>query len=100
NSRAPETECFPPALRDLASDAAMPHSPLAADLRPGRERRADAKLRVIAALLGITFDELKRREHAKRVRALTVALAVAAALVMAFAGLAVFAFSQRGQAQK
>jgi len=96
-----EMECFPPALRKSGSDTGMPsHFPLAADFRPGAGRRDDAELRLIAALLGVTFDELKRRDHVQRIRNLRRALAAAAALIFVLAGLTTFAFFERAQAQK
>ncbi|HST30675.1 MAG TPA: tetratricopeptide repeat protein [Chthoniobacterales bacterium] len=97
----PETECFPPALRQDTVDAAMPwHFPLAANFRSGTERHEDEELRLIAAMLDVNFDELKRREHVRRIRTLRRALIIALVLVLAFAALAAFAFLERGQAQR
>ena len=76
----------------------MPYFPLAADFRPGHGRHEEPEMRLIAALLGVSFDELKRREHAERVRTLRHAIAAAIALVIVFAALAAFAFAQRAQA--
>lgn len=96
-----EVECFPPALRKTDSDPALPSQfPLAADFRHGAERSGDAELRLIAALLGVTFDELKRREHAQRIRILRRTLAGAIALVLVLAGFACFASLERSEAQK
>jgi len=52
----PERECLPPALRftvenGIVTDRPAPE-PLAADLRPGADGRRDAKLKIIAGLLG------------------------------------------------
>jgi eukaryotic-like serine/threonine-protein kinase len=96
-----EMECFPPALRIEASGSEMPmHFPLAADFRSASENHEDAELRLIAALLGVSFDELKRREHAQRLRKLRHVVTASAILVLIFAAVAVFAFAQRGRAQK
>lgn len=100
-SDVPEMECFPSALRKTGLDAAMPsHFPLAADFRADYEHREDAELRLIAALLGVSFDELKRREQAQRVRTLRRALGLAALLALTFAAFAAFALAQRTQARR
>jgi tetratricopeptide (TPR) repeat protein len=94
-------ECFPPSLRKDESASAMPRFyPLAADFRPGREHRENEQLRLIATLLDVGFDELKRRNHAQRLRGLRRALAMAVLLVIGFASLAIFAFTQRAQARR
>ncbi|MBI2497146.1 MAG: toll/interleukin-1 receptor domain-containing protein, partial [Opitutae bacterium] len=96
------TECFPPALLSPVGAAAglTTRYPLAADFRPGRDRRADAELRLIAALFGVEFDTLKQREQERRIGRLRVALAGALALSLMFAALAVFAYQQRLRAHE
>src|SRR5262245_61676835 len=81
-------ECFPAALR-FAVDADGRVSdrraePLAADARKGKDGRSDACLRLIAGILGIGFDALRRREQARqRRRSLTLAgTLVAAGMLM------------------
>lgn len=77
-------ECFALALRyQLAANGALGEErtePIAADVRPGKDGKANAKLKLIAGMLDIGFDALKRRElqrHIRRVAALaTVALIV------------------------
>ena len=56
-SADPERECFPAALFD---DGAP--EPLCADIRPHRDSRDDARLKMIASVLGLGFDELRQRE--------------------------------------
>ena len=56
----PATECFPPALRSLQED------PLGVDVTALGKRKAF--LRLIAALLDVKFDELLRRDAARRLR--------------------------------
>jgi len=94
--------CFPPALRGEAtgSGAMGPAFPLAADLRPDQDRQPDAELRLIAALLGVEFDELKRRHEDRRIRRLRGWLVVSGAVGLAFAALTLFACVQRRQAQE
>ena len=65
-------ECFPPAIRALKEE------PLAADCRAGRDRDI-AKLKLIAALAGVGFTELRDRE-AQRKKSTRLLLATAALL--------------------
>ena len=84
-------ECFPPPLRFglnaqgvLTSERA---EPLAADVRDHKDGRAAAKLKVLAGLLNVGYDELRRRDlqrtHQRRV--LTTIGAISFASVMAVA---------------
>ena len=54
-------ECFPPALRAIGGV-----EPIAADVRPGKDGKAAAKLKLAAGLLGVGLDELRRRERRGR----------------------------------
>jgi tetratricopeptide (TPR) repeat protein len=87
-------ESFPRALVEIRSgDADEPHAaiePLAADVRGGgRARKRLALLRLVATILGVAFDDLRRRDRERR-RALRRRAAVAAAvLLVGFAGLGV-----------
>ncbi len=78
-------ECFAPALRfQLGTDGALSDErtePIAADVRPGKDGRTNAKLKLIAGLLDVDFDALKRREQQRRARRLA-SLATLALLVM------------------
>jgi len=77
---------FPAALRQSESE------PLAADLRGGRSAQRVALLKLIAGILGLSYDELARREAARRRRnAVVTGFAAAAAVAVAalgYAGLA------------
>ena len=95
-------ECFPDAVRlRLDRDGQLSSErtePLAADVRSHADGRANAKLKLIAGLLGVGFDELRQRER-QRVRrrrlalvgqgAIAVAAMLAAYVVMADGGVAV-----------
>ncbi len=65
-----ETECFPKAIRfELGKDgqvSEVPAEPLAADVRPGKDAKADALLKLVAGVLDIGFDRLKQREARRR----------------------------------
>jgi hypothetical protein len=88
DSSDPETECFPPALRGKGL--------LAADLReirrPNGHLIGDGKdagrLKLIAGLLGVSLDQLVRRERRRQRRtiALLASAAAAFALLAATAG--------------
>jgi tetratricopeptide (TPR) repeat protein len=100
---------FPRALteiRRVAGDGAEridEVEPLAADVRPGRhESRGHlarmARLRMVACVLGVRFDDLRNREQQRRNRRLAALASVAAALLLAMSLLTAFAFHQRGLA--
>ncbi|HEX5264539.1 MAG TPA: tetratricopeptide repeat protein, partial [Phenylobacterium sp.] len=89
----PALEAFPPAL--FEGGAA---EPLAADIRPGQDDRLSARLKLIAGILGVGFDELRQREHARRHRRMAIVTGASAAGFLAMAGLAGFAVVQRGEA--
>lgn len=69
----PERECFPPALvRPIETDGSLGEptdAPLAADAREHGDGRRRALIKVVAGLLGLSFDEIERRaERAQRRR--------------------------------
>lgn len=73
--------CFPPALCDGVQDAIT--EPLAADPREFADGRKLAKLKLIAGLLGVRLDDLRRREFRRKRRWLaTGALAAAGAIAL------------------
>ena len=51
-------ECFPPALREF--------EPIAADARPQGDGKANAKLKLLAGMLGVSFDALKQRDSLRQ----------------------------------
>jgi tetratricopeptide (TPR) repeat protein len=86
---------FPPAILE-----AVAAEPLAADLREHADGRDGAKLKLIAGLLGIGLDELKRRDHQRRQRRL-VTISVGALVGMSIAiGLATVALLAEREAQR
>jgi tetratricopeptide (TPR) repeat protein len=99
-----DEECFPPALRfQLAADGTLGSSrtePIAADARPGKDGRFAAKLKLIAGVLGVGFDALRRREQQRRNRRLAIIAGGATAGMVLTSALAVYALIQRSVAQK
>ena len=99
-----EEECFPAALRfrlDAAgqlSDA--PAEPLAADIRPGKDGRRLARLKLLAGLSGLPLDQLARRDVARRQQRLVWLAAAASLVAVITAGLAIYANQQRVAADR
>jgi tetratricopeptide (TPR) repeat protein len=97
-------ECFPPALRfHLAADGTLGDSrtePIAADARPGKDGRPAAKLKLIAGMLGVGFDALRRREQQRRNRRLAIVAGAATFGMVLTSGLAAYALIQRSAAQR
>jgi len=83
-------ECFPLALRHrVTPDGELTEErtePIAADVRPGGDGKQTAKLRLLAGLLGVGFDELKRRERQRVIRRRTQWTCLALAVVMLLFG--------------
>ena len=97
-------ECFPPALRfEVEPDGQLgqcPAEPIAADIRPGKDGRTLARIKLVAGLLGIDLDILRRREAQRRHRRMLMAV-VASMTGMAIAlGLATTAWVARNDAQR
>ncbi len=96
-------ECFPPALRRALNDQGLPEGeplePIAADMRSEGDGPHRAMLKLAAGMLGVSFDDLVRRDLQRRVRWLS-ALAGASVLgVVVFAYMAVMALQARNEAQ-
>ena len=98
-----DAECFPPAVRcTVDADGRITDTaaePIAADLRPGKDSKQDARLKIIAGMLGVGFGQLKQRDLAARNRRLRLGMAVAAGVATVTVGLAIFAFQQRDLAE-
>ncbi len=89
----PAQECLPPALFENGGT-----EPLAADLRKGQDSRSAAKLKLLAGILDLPYDELRQREAARRQRRLAVLAAASSIGFVAMAGLAVTAVVARNEA--
>ena len=78
--------------------------PLAADVRPSRTEpqrhlRRMAKLRLLACMLGVRFDDLRQREQHRQNRRKTIAVGVLAVLLGLMTTLAAVAVVQKQRAQ-
>ena len=96
-------ECFPPALRFLdgpEGPATGPRvEPVAADARPKADGKSNARLKLIAGLLGVGFDVLKQRDLRRRNRRLMLVTAFALALSAVVTKLAIEARIARNAAE-
>lgn len=92
-------ECFPPALRfQLGPDQSLsdiPAEPIAADIRPGKDGRRLASLKLIAGVAGVPLDALVRRDAARRQRRLMWLTAASLLVAAVTIGLAIYAERQR-----
>lgn len=90
-------ECFPEAIRFTLDGTRT--EPIAADARPGKDGRRDAKLKLIAGILGVSYDELKQRELQRRQRMLAVVTGSALVLVVIMGVLTAWALVAHAQAE-
>jgi WD40 repeat protein len=95
-------ECFPESMRyRIGTDGELSSTrtePIAADAREGKDGRENAKLKLLAGLLGVDYDELRQRDHERRLRRARVIGAAALVLMGIFAGLASWAIMAAKQA--
>ncbi|HLL74619.1 MAG TPA: toll/interleukin-1 receptor domain-containing protein [Pyrinomonadaceae bacterium] len=93
---AGELECFPPALRfRVRADGTLTEDrvePIAADAREGKDGRENSKLKILAGILGVGYDELRQREQQRvrrqRLRLAAVSFAAVVLLVFGYVALA------------
>jgi len=96
-SKDPEQFCFPASL--IEGPDGTVHEPLAADARKWADGRHLSQLKLIAGILGIRLDDLRRRDMQRRHRLwmLSMGGAISIALVTSF--LAVVAITARNAAE-
>ena len=93
HSADPARECLPPSLaREGAAE------PLAADIRKEGDGKQAAKLKLLAGILGVPYDELRQREAARRQKRLAAFALAASVGFILMAGLTLFAFISRADA--
>jgi tetratricopeptide (TPR) repeat protein len=99
-----EHECFVRALRfeldadgELGTQAA---EPIAADVRPGKDGKALARLKLLSGLLGVNLDTLRQREASRRQRRLLAITTLALLVMMLTSFLAVQAVIARHAAER
>jgi tetratricopeptide (TPR) repeat protein len=94
-----QRECFPPAIFHRLADGTR-GEPVAADLRPRRDGRDAALLKLVSGLLGVDLDELARRDAQRRNRQLVALASVSTLVAAAMGALAVTADLERDQARR
>lgn len=99
-----DEECFPPALRYvLGADGEIGDErtePIAADARENKDGKANAKIKLIAGMLGVGFDALAQRELHRRQRRMMAIAAASVVGMVATSGLAVTAMLARAEAEQ
>ncbi len=96
----PDEECFPEALRYHVNEDGTfgdPVEPIAADIRE-RANSKDAILRLAAGILGVGYDEFRRRDFQRRQKFLVKLLFIASLTTLAMFALACYAFLARNEA--
>ena len=89
----PERECLPRSFLEAGGP-----EPLAADVRDEGDGKTAAKLKILAGILGVSYDELRQREAARRQKRLAAIAAASLAGLVVTSGLAVFAWLSRNEA--
>lgn len=102
-----DTECFPPSVAyELDQDGDLtdiPVEPIAADAREEGDGRHRATAKIVAGLLGLSFDEIARREEKvqrQRIRMISCAAIVMTVLAILSGYLAWLADARRLDAQR
>lgn len=94
-----DQECFPEALRyHMGPDVELsdvPAEPIAADIRPGKDGKRLALLKLIAGITGLRLDQLARRDAARRQRQMMWVTAASLSIAILTIGLAIYAEGQR-----
>ena len=88
----PSGAVVPPALLELGGE------PLAADARKTGDGKRSAFLKLVAGVIGVGYDDLRRREQARRHRRLLTLAAAASVGFLLMTGLAIFALISRTEA--
>lgn len=94
NAADPSRECFPPVLREAGLE------PMAAELHDDADGEANARLKIIAGLLGVGFEGLRRRDLAARNQRLVAIAAMSLAVAAMTAVLAYQAVKARDEAER
>lgn len=98
-----EFECFPEGLMfQMGPDGNLTgrrSEPIAADVRPEGDGKQNAKIKLIAGMLGVGFDALKQREAQRRQKRMVLITAAATVGMIIASGLAALALIARNEAE-
>jgi WD40 repeat protein len=104
HAQAADQECLPRTLRFKAGPDGEPGTEpadyLAADARAEGDGRKNALLKLVAGLIDVDYDKLKRRDQERQMRTRATWIGALAALTLLFAGIAGYAVVQRNQARR
>lgn len=89
----PDRECLPQSFLEPGAT-----EPLAADVRDEADGKSGARLKILAGILGVSYDDLRQREAARRQKRLAAIAAASLAGLVVTSGLAVFAWLSRNEA--
>ena len=99
-----DQECFPDALiYTMGADGELTGTrsePIAADARPQKDSRQDARLKLVAGMLGVGLDELKQREAQRRHRRMMLLVTASVAGMAITSALAGAAWLARNEAER
>jgi WD40 repeat protein len=102
NAADAKRECFPPAVRYQVDESGVvteeAAEPLAADARDEGDGKSNALLKLIAGILDVDYDALRRRDHERRIRRLWIGGGIVALFAATFLGIAIYANQQRNHA--
>ncbi len=97
-------ECFPQALLYvMGADGNLTSTrsePIAADVRPNKDGKNDARLKLLAGMLGVGLDDLKQREAHRRRQRLTLLLTATTIGMVVTSTLATTAWLARNEAER
>jgi len=93
----PQQQCFPKAL--TVNPDGTTREPLAGDARKWADGRLLAKLKIIAGILGIRLDDLRRRDMQRRQRLWMASMAGATTIAVVMSVLALVAVKARHAAE-
>src|SRR5262249_54802775 len=97
-----EPECMPEAVRYWVNHEGkiteIPTEPIAADARRSKDGKKNALLKLIAGVLGVNFDDLKRRDYERRERSVKVALTGVFVALLIFSVMGVAFYFQKNEA--
>ena len=97
-SSDPAEQCFPSTLVETVDGTIL--EPMAADVRKWADGKVLAKLKLVAGILGIRLDELRRREMLRRRRSLVSVTVGVTAVVLLTTFLSFTAISNRKTADQ
>jgi WD40 repeat protein len=97
-----DQECFHVAMRYHMVDGELSEirtEPVAGDARQGRDGKSNAKLKLVAGLIGVNYDELKQREQERRLKRVQIVSALSIVLIGLFAALSGALFLKQREAR-